>query len=252
MVRHRHNDFGSAAEEGSAAGRGESHGQPLFAAIGATDLVSQIVRQLTSAIVTGRLQPGDRLTELQLSRQFGTSRAPVREAARLLENQGLVVSHPRRGFFVRSLTADEMDDIYELRLGLELHAASLAVKRMSVAEIDALEAQVARLHDLAATGTVEDQIFADFRVHRMLCEGAGNTRLLKVYDELAAEMSMGITLIGKLYDDPHRLAAEHDPLVAAVRKRDARALKSALKHHIAVAQTHVVDLLRQSRTGKGD
>ena len=72
----------------------------VFSEVSTTDLVTQIARQITEAIVTGHLKPGERLTELQLSREFGTSRAPVREAARLLESQGLVTFSPRRGFFV--------------------------------------------------------------------------------------------------------------------------------------------------------
>ncbi|WP_245409973.1 GntR family transcriptional regulator [Pararhizobium haloflavum] len=215
-----------------------------FSAIRTTDLVTQISRQMTDAIVTGRLKPGERVTELQLSKEFGTSRAPVREAARLLENQGLIVSSPRRGFFVRKLTGDEMRDIYDLRICLELHAAGIAVDRMSESEVTALEKQVERLHELADAGSIEDQIFADFTFHRMLCEASGNKRLMKVYNELAAEMSIGITLIGKLYDDPHRIAETHEPIVAAARRRDREDLFEALRYHIGVAQDHVVSLFR--------
>jgi DNA-binding GntR family transcriptional regulator len=215
-----------------------------FSAIRTTDLVTQISRMMTEAIVTGRLKPGQRVTELQLSKEFGTSRAPVREAARLLENQGLIVSSPRRGFFVRELTADEMRDIYELRICLELHAADIAVEKMTGGQIEDLEAQLARLHQLAHDGSIEEQIIADFTFHRMLCEASGNQRLMKVYNELAAEMSIGITLIGKLYDDPHRIAETHDPIVAAVRKRDRAELADALRYHIGVAQKYVVELFQ--------
>lgn len=215
-----------------------------FSAIRTTDLVTQISRMMTEAIVTGRLKPGQRVTELQLSKEFGTSRAPVREAARLLENQGLIVSSPRRGFFVRELTANEMRDIYELRICLELHAADIAVEKMTGGQIEDLEAQLARLHQLAHDGSIEEQIIADFTFHRMLCEASGNQRLMKVYNELAAEMSIGITLIGKLYDDPHRIAETHDPIVAAVRKRDRAELADALRYHIGVAQKYVVELFQ--------
>jgi DNA-binding GntR family transcriptional regulator len=222
-----------------------------FSAIKTTDLVTQISRMMTEAIVTGRLKPGERVTELQLSKVFGTSRAPVREAARLLENQGLIVSSPRRGFFVRKLTAEEMRDIYDLRICLELHAADIAVERMTDEQVEALEKQLRRLYQLADDGSIEEQMFADFTFHRMLCEAGGNQRLMKVYNELAAEMSIGITLIGKLYDDPHRIAETHDPIVAAVRKRDRKELAEALRYHIGVAQKYVVELFQNLEKSDG-
>lgn len=216
----------------------------MFSTLETTDLVQQIARQIGNAIAEGRLKPGERLTELRLSREFGTSRAPVREAARLLESQGLVVSSPRRGFFVRTLTSDDLDDIYELRLGLEIHAADLAMQRIGPAEMDMLRAQVKKLYELADEGSVEEQIFEDFAFHRMLCALAGNARLLKVYDDLAVEMRTGITLIGKVYDDPHRIAESHEPILEALEKGDRPELNEALRYHIGVAQDHVVKLFR--------
>ncbi|MBN9673788.1 GntR family transcriptional regulator [Roseibium aggregatum] len=218
----------------------------MFSALETTDLVQQIAREIGNAIAEGRLKPGERLTELKLSREFGTSRAPVREAARLLESQGLVVSSPRRGFFVRTLTADDLDDIYELRLGLEIHAADLAMQRIGDTELDVLTEQVNKLFKLADAGSIEEQIFEDFTFHRMLCAFAGNARLLKVYDDLAVEMRTGITLIGKLYDDPHRIAETHRPILEALEKRDRAELNEALRHHIGVAQEHVVTLFKDT------
>ncbi|MCR4267678.1 GntR family transcriptional regulator [Nitratireductor sp. ZSWI3] len=217
----------------------------VFSEVSTIDLVTQIARQITEAIVAGRLKPGARLTELQLSREFGTSRAPVREAARLLESQGLVTFSPRRGFFVRTLKANDLRDIYELRIGLELHAASLAVERATPDDIAALERQLGKLYETAETDSVEAQIFEDFAFHRMLCQAGGNARLIKVYDELAMEMRAGITLIGKLYDDPHRMAETHEPIMAALKKRDDEALRGALRYHIAVARDAVVALFEE-------
>ncbi len=214
----------------------------MFMTVNTTDLVTQIARQIAEAIVTGKLKPGARLTELQLSRSFGTSRAPVREAARLLESQGLVVSSPRRGFFVRTLTAADLRDIYELRIGLELHAADLAVDRAGPDDIAGLERQIETLYRLADEDSIESQIFEDFIFHRMLCAASGNARLLKVYDGLAMELRAGITLIGKLYDDPHRIAETHVPILDALKDRDRAALREALHYHIIAAQEAVVTL----------
>src|SRR6266404_7808108 len=88
-------------------------------ALADSDLVGQVARILTQAILEGRLPPGAKVVEAGIARELGISRAPVREAARLLESQGLLVASPRRGFFVRKFAADDIDDIYDLRLCVE-------------------------------------------------------------------------------------------------------------------------------------
>lgn len=214
----------------------------MFSTVTTTDLVRQIARQIARAITEGRLKPGERLTELRLSKEFGTSRAPVREAARLLESQGLVVSSPRRGFFVRTLTATDLKDIYELRMALELHGVDLALRDLDEAKLNRLKAQLAKLFEMAESKTAEEQIFEDLRFHRMLCEFSGNARLLKTYDDLAVELTAGITLIGKLYDDPQRIAETHVPIIEALERRSRDELRGALEYHIGYARDQIVDL----------
>jgi DNA-binding GntR family transcriptional regulator len=226
-----------------AAGKGFCSG--MFSALETTDLVQQIARQIGDAIAEGRLRPAERLNELRLSQEFGTSRAPVREAARLLESQGLVVSSPRRGFFVRTLSAKDLSDIYELRIGLELHAADLALQIITEKQLSELERQIERLFELADQESIEEQIFEDLAFHRMLCAFSGNARLLKVYDDLAVDMRAGITLIGKLYDDPHRIAETHRPILEALRARDREGVREALRFHIAAARDQVVPLFER-------
>ena len=74
----------------------DGSGSPLFAELETTDLASRIADQVLKAIGDGRLRPGEKVGEARLARELGTSRAPVREALRLLESQGLIVTHPRR------------------------------------------------------------------------------------------------------------------------------------------------------------
>src|SRR5207253_2721310 len=103
-------------------------GASPFASIEVSDLVAAVEAQLTQAIVEGRLPPGSRIVEADIARRMNVSRAPVREAARRLERQGVLVSRPRHGFAVRTVTVREIDDLFQVRLNLELMAASLACK----------------------------------------------------------------------------------------------------------------------------
>src|SRR6478735_8307822 len=118
-------------------------------ALANTDLVGQVARILTQAIIQGQLQPGAKVVEAGIARELGISRAPVREAARLLEQQGLLVSNPRRGFFVRRLEIRNIDEIYDLRLCIERHACVLASRNLTAGARDALRRQLDILHKTA-------------------------------------------------------------------------------------------------------
>lgn len=222
----------------------EDEAVPLFAELESTDLASRIADQVLRAIGDGRLQPGEKVGEARLARELGTSRAPVREALRLLESQGLIVTHPRRGFFVHAYDADELDDIYDLRECLELHAAAAAVARMSEADFDRLVRQVDLMKSLSHSGNLQEQVQQDFTFHRMLCVLGGNMRIVRLFDQISTQLRAGIALLGRVYDDPREIAKAHDPLIEALRARDAERLKDELREHLEDARFHVVQLYR--------
>src|SRR5437868_12655703 len=94
--------------------------------LGAASLVELVVRRLRAEILSGELAPGERIVEEQLTRRFGTSRAPLREALRLLGQQGLVEHSPRRGVRVTRLSARDIGELFTLRDALEQFAVRCA------------------------------------------------------------------------------------------------------------------------------
>lgn len=233
--------------QGGATLEAESGRLPPLAA---DDLVNRIAARLTEAIVGGRFAPGERLNEVHLANELGVSRAPLREAARLLENRGLVVALPRRGFFVRALDAKGLDEIYDLRICLERHAGLRVCERLTPAMAEALTAQAARI--AAFVHDPGRQVEEDFAFHRMIQIFADNERALRVYDELTHEMRFGISVIGHLYADPEVIARTHDPVLDALLSRDGARWLAAIDVHVGVARDNVVHLLaeREAR-GKG-
>jgi DNA-binding GntR family transcriptional regulator len=214
-------------------------------AIAETDLVGQVARVLTQAVVEGRLAPGSKVVEAGIARELGVSRAPVREAARLLEQQGLLVASPRRGFFVRKFAADDIDDIYDLRLCVERHAAVLAARNLTPETRDRLRRQIDVLHQTADLEDPARQVEEDYRFHRLICEIAANRRLLRLFDDLASEMRMVIGLIGRLYDDPHEIARTHEPVLAAIEQGHPERIVAHVDYHIGHAWREVSKLVRE-------
>ena len=212
---------------------------------GRGDLVTRISGLLTDEILGGRFAAGSRLTEAQLAKDLAVSRAPVREALRRLENRGLVIAHPRRGFFVRDLNADAYDQIFDLRLCLERHAGNLVIDRLAPEIADALQAQYDNILLAARDGMSGKLIEEDLEFHRLMCRFSGNERLLQVYEELADEVRFGIAMLDYVDIDPMVLALAHEPLLKAVRSADKAAYLVAIDDHLNSGCVKVVNMLRE-------
>ncbi|WP_249978497.1 GntR family transcriptional regulator [Vreelandella olivaria] len=204
------------------------------------NLVEQVADYLTQAIIQQHFLPGERLSEVQLSRDLGVSRAPVREAARLLESRGLLISKPRRGFFVRALNSVELEDVFDLRLCLERHAINRLVERYSSEAQRALEQQVEVLCEAAASNDGTRRIEEDLQFHRLLIHYAGNERLLRAFDGLTHELRLCITLITKTHEAPETIATSHFQLLEALASGNPTACREAMDYHIGVARKFVV------------
>ncbi len=226
---------GTDPDAGAGEAPSPAGGGATFAQLRASDLTGQVTAQLAAAICEGRLAPGQRLVEAAVARQMGISRAPVREAARRLEQRGLLVAHPRRGFFVRDFSLEEIDDIYGLRIALERYACSLACTRASADDLERLRAQLDLQRRLAGEGRVAELVEQDLGFHLLLCDISGNRKLLHLFTDIAGEVRMIIALIGQLFDDPQGIAETHAPLIEALAARDAVRLDSEIDHHIRVA-----------------
>lgn len=151
-------------------------------------LAQQIARAIAEAIVHGQLQPGERLNEIELGARFGTSRAPIREATYILEREGVVVRHPRRGVFVRDYTTKELRDLYDATYRLEEVALARMVAGASDAQVAMLQGIVDRMQQAADgrdipayIGQVEAMFHEIFRI-------AGNDVLQDFYAQLRSRL----------------------------------------------------------------
>ncbi len=130
---------GTDAANGKAADLDQIIAAARASSVTAQDLVLSSLRE---AILAGVLSPGARLRQEDLAERFGTSRIPVREALRALEYEGLVASEPNRGFTVTELDADDVEEVYDLRIVLESHAVRVALPLLTDEDIVELDRSV--------------------------------------------------------------------------------------------------------------
>lgn len=226
--------------------RAETTGAPAFSSIQVPDLVGVVEAQLQQAILAGRIAPGERIVEAELARQMGVSRAPVREAARRLESLGLLVSRPRHGFTVRTVSPKQVNDLYEVRIQLELLGASLACQHASDADLARLDARVDEMVERAETLSSSERVALDLDFHFAVSALSGNHYLHRLLDNMQTEVRMFLALNEESYGDLRTLAESHRPIVRALARRDVEAVQQALRFHLEDAKAHACGLFANS------
>jgi len=151
-------------------------------------LVGSIAEWIGRAIIEGRLQPGDDLIALDLSRQFHTSRTPVREALLLLEKEGLVTIPPHRRAYVTRISLFEVREIYQVRASLLMLAAELICKDASDESIDMLRGFLPRLRETAATHDVDAYFWTNIAFRDAEADICGNGQVKRILDSLGLRM----------------------------------------------------------------
>ncbi|MFO0993758.1 MAG: GntR family transcriptional regulator [Hyphomicrobiales bacterium] len=194
-------------------------------------LGTRIRDTLMTRIVNGHYLPGERLLELKLAAEFGTSQVPVREALRGLEMAGLVTIRPRRGSFVNAYEASAQQDIFFVRGALEESAARIATPRLS-GNIAPLQAHVDGMREAAKRGDVEALGRHSVAFHRMIVAAAGSELLLKLWESLHVETHTRMTLLGRSIDFM-AVAESHQPIVDAIRAGDVEKACRLSREHQA-------------------
>ena len=186
---------------------------------------------LLERILSGHYRPGDRLVELQIAKEFGSSQAPVREALRDLETAGLVTIRPRRGSFVNDYHARAQHEIYFVRGALEEAAVRLAVPRLA-ADISVLASHLEGMREAARAGDVEASIHHSVWFHRTIMRAAGNELLLKMWESLHVEIHSRKTLLQPNID-MHAVAESHRPILEAIAAGDVELAARLSREHQA-------------------
>ena len=210
---------------------------PVALSVEHMDLGTAVTASLRSAIVSGNIATGERLVETELAEKFGVSRGPVRDALAELQRTGLVELRARRGSFVRSLTATDVDEVYTLRIALE----SLAIQR-AVANDPDPDPLTAVLHELTDAHDAGDNsriAVADMALHRAVVQAADHGRLLDAWERLADQTLLMMTKLTSLDPDIQGPTGSHRDIIEHIIDGNASAATAALVDHLESARVIV-------------
>lgn len=194
-------------------------------------LRESITSAIRHQILTGELEPGMKLTEQKLAEAFGSSRAPIREALRQLEQEGLIEYSRNVGCSVKKITIEDAYEIYLLRANLEMTA--LRYFNCCFLEED-LNAMRGILDDMLCVepGNLLDIVENDNRFHRVIVQRAGLPRLLKFWDDLNYGSLIAGIKSGPYHDDlAKRQNVIHTKLFQVLERRDTEAACQAVYEH---------------------
>ncbi len=205
------------------------------------DLLANELRQM---INKGRLRDGERLVERDLASHFSVSRIPMREAIRQLEHDGLVEIFRNRGAIVRTLSVDDLNEIYQLRSLLEGEAIFQSANNLSADNL----ARAELTHSLLASCTeFEQQGQLNRELHDLLYSGCKNHRLLTMINDSRSQIERYEYLQRQLLSKTLQFQDDHASILAACQQRNAETARTEVRRHIHIAGEMLKDFV--SRRG---
>jgi DNA-binding GntR family transcriptional regulator len=206
-----------------------------------------VYRALKRDIITLEHRPGASLTEKDLAELYGSSRVPVREACRRLQQEGLVTAVPYKGYFVNQISLKDISDCFDLRLALETHAISRAAEKGSAADLERL-AELARteytFHDWAS---YSDFLERNEDFHIQLAALSENQRLVSALRDLIGTMQRFFLLGLDLGDFASEMRGEHEELVALLQRGKTSQATECLRQQIVASRDRILRALIDDR-----
>jgi DNA-binding GntR family transcriptional regulator len=203
-----------------------------------------VAEALREAIFRGVFKRGEPLRQDAIAKQFSVSQVTVREALRLLADEGVVQIAPRRGAIVASLSPEEVEEIVELRIALESLLLERAIPRLGEEDFAAAEKIIRRLDK---TRTMNDQLTLNIEFHGCLYAKAGRPRALALYDKLRLSFEPYLRLLWARSDYKSHSQTDHRKILALCKERNAKSAQSVLADHITKTGKEILQLLESGR-----
>ena len=207
-------------------------------------LPAAVKDEIVKMIISGQIEPGQKLTEMDLAEQLGVSRGPIREALLGLEEAGLISIAKNRGVFVREVSASEARELYELREALEVMAGRRLVDHITPEGVAQLRAMIAEMDASMKRDDMDSYFPQNVNFHDAIVEMAGNAKLLQAYRRLINEMHLMRRHEIVKSKGMANSVAEHIVLVDALESRSPDAVEEITRRHVRGGQLRLINMLR--------
>lgn len=214
-------------------------------------LAKMAYERLRDSILHGQLVPGEVYNEMNLAKDLGISRTPVREALLELSAQGLVIFLPRKGVLVKHFTRKDVEEIFELRRVIELAAIEKVAQLRPAGDLSKLKKHLDEQRKAVLNKDLTGFMKADRAFHATFCDLADNRRLFQILEnvrDLIHFLGMqGLGAAGRA----ETVIEEHERVLKAVAQRDAGKARKEMERHLSLSKEVVLQYY-DSRNGKGD
>ena len=195
-------------------------------------LRESVYYSIREGILMGRLKPDERLMELHLAKELGVSRTPVREALRMLSDDGLVTMTPNKGAVVAAISAKDLIEVLEVRLALEQLAVKKACRGITAAQLDVLADAASHFREGLEKDERPDAALADEQFHRIIAEAAGNRLLYDLLDQLREKVYRYRLESLKDPEACRELGSQHEEIVKCLKNGEEDRAGEAMRRHI--------------------
>lgn len=210
-------------------------------------VAEHVYRALKRDIIMLRHRPGASLTESDLAALYGSSRVPVRESCRRLQQEGFLTSLPYKGYFVNRISLKEIGDSFDLREVLETHAIALAARRVTTEELDHFGKLAATEYTYHDWTSYADFLDRNFDFHVQLAALARNERLVVMLRDLLSSMQRFFFLGLDLGDFATEMRTEHEELVRLLQLGNAEEAANCLRRQIRASRDRILRALIDDR-----
>lgn len=205
--------------------------------------IENIYLALREDIVTLKYKHGMSLLEQATAQRFGVSRTPIREVFRLLEAHGFVETIQNRGTFVKSVTVNDVKELYEMRCALESTCAGIAAKIISDDEIDMLDSYVKLSEEAFSQGDVESANQYGYRIHWLIIDLCNNNRIKQEIMNIKEHGRRLSNMAGRVPKRLSRSLKEHRLILEALRCREEYIAELCMKRHLLSTMEDMIQVL---------
>ncbi len=207
-------------------------GRPTFQPQRKTVLSREIYKAIRSAILEGRLKPGERIVEAAIAKEMNVSRAPLREAIKQLEKDGLVVIEAHRETRVITPKPEDIRELLVTRVVLETVLYQFAADQLTASDLACMEDLVSKMEKAAARKDNREVAKWDFEFHDRLCVASGLSRLYRIWSEQQILLRLWLNVVAETHDeDIMHTAISHRTILEAVKAQDAELVAARVFDH---------------------